>query len=70
MCGFGATTPTDLYNVACGFALIGQKDKALDYLGRAVAGGFNDRRLLETDTDLASIRETDGFKQILGQVKA
>ena len=66
----GATTPVDLYNVACGFALIGQKDKALDYLGRAVTAGFNDRRLLETDTDLASIRDTDGFQQILGKVKA
>ena len=66
----GATTPVDLYNVACGFALIGQKEKALDYLGRAVAAGFDDRRLLETDTDLASIRDTDGFKQIMGKVKA
>ena len=66
----GAKTPTDLYNVACGFALIGQKEKALDYLGRAVAAGFDDRRLLETDTDLASIRDTDGFRKILGKVKA
>ena len=66
----GADTPLDLYNVACGYALIGQKDKALDALGRAVAAGFSDRRLLETDTDLASIRDTDAFRQILGKVKA
>lgn len=66
----GAKTPTDLYNAACGFALIGQKEKALDYLDRAVAAGFDDRRLLETDTDLASIHDTDGFRTILGKVKA
>jgi hypothetical protein len=66
----GAKTPTDLYNVACGYALIGQNEKALDFLGRAVAAGFNDRRLLETDTDLASIRDTEGFRKILGKVKA
>jgi dienelactone hydrolase len=66
----GAKTPTDLYNVACGFALVGQREKALDYLDRAVAAGFDDRRLLETDTDLASIRDTDGFRTILGKVKA
>jgi hypothetical protein len=66
----GATTPVDLYNVACGYALIGQKEKALDFLGRAVSAGFDDRRLLETDTDLASIRDTDGFQQILGKLKA
>ena len=66
----GMTTPTDLYNVACGYALVGQKEKALDVLGRAVAAGFADRRLLETDTDLASIRDTDGFRAILGKVKA
>jgi dienelactone hydrolase len=65
----GATTPVDLYNVACGYALIGEKEKALDALGRAVAAGFDDRRLLETDTDLASIRDTEGFKAILGKVK-
>ena len=63
----GAKTPTDLYNVACGFALIGQKEKALDYLGRAVAAGFDDRRLLETDTDLASIRDTEGSGRSSGR---
>jgi len=66
----GMKSPTDLYNVACGYALIGQNEKALDALARAVAAGFDDRRLLETDTDLASIRDTDGFRAILGKVKA
>jgi len=64
------TTPTDLYNVACGYALIGRTEKALDVLGQAVTAGFADRRLLETDADLASIRDTDGFRAILGKVKA
>ena len=66
----GMTTPTDLYNVACGYALIGQTEKALDVLGQAVTAGFADRRLLETDADLASIRDTDGIRAILGKIKA
>ena len=66
----GADSPTDLYNVACGYSLLGRKDEALDWLDRAVAAGFDDRRNLETDADLANIRDTERFRQILAKVKA
>ncbi len=66
----GATTSHDLYNAACGYALIGRKEDALRLLERAVAAGFRDRRLLENDTDLANIRDTERFRQILAKVAA
>jgi hypothetical protein len=61
----GADTPSDLYNVACGYALLGQKEKALDWLERAAAAGFDDKRLAESDTDLASLRGEARFKAFL-----
>jgi tetratricopeptide (TPR) repeat protein len=61
----GADTPNDLYNVACGYALVGQKEKALDWLERAAAAGFSDKRLAETDTDLASLRGEARFQAFL-----
>jgi tetratricopeptide (TPR) repeat protein len=61
----GADSPADLYNVACGFALLGDKKTALDWLERAVSKGFGDRRLLENDTDLASLRGEPRFQALL-----
>ena len=66
----GADSPADLYNVACGYSLLGQKEKALDWLERAVAAGFGDRRQLEADADLANIRDTERFREILAKIKA
>ena len=60
----GADSPTDLYNVACGYALLGNTETALDWLERAVARGFRDGRLLSSDDDLASLRESERFKRI------
>ena len=64
----GGSQPADLYNVACGYALLGQKDRALDALDRAVAGGFRNRRLLERDEDLASLRGEERFQKILARL--
>ena len=61
----GADTPIDLYNLACGYALINQPDKALDYLERAVAGGYGEKRRVAADEDLASLRDLDRFQKIL-----
>ncbi len=66
----GANTANDLYNVACAYSLLNDKDKALAWLDRAVSAGFDDARLMETDTDLANIRDTDAFRSLLQKVKA
>ncbi len=57
------TNPTHPYNMACLWALKGDSDKAVTWLGRSVELGFSDLNLLRSDPDLASIRETAGYKQ-------
>jgi acetyl esterase/lipase len=61
----GANRPVDLYNIACGYALTGNKDKALDWLGRAVDAGFQDRQLMTTDSDLESLRGDPRFDALV-----
>jgi len=46
------TLPEGYYNIACAFALRGEKDKALDWFAESLAHGFSDKPHIETDTDL------------------
>lgn len=57
-----------LYNLACAYALSGDRDKALDAVGRAVAAGFRSKGLLQGDPDLASIREDGRFKELIAKM--
>jgi tetratricopeptide (TPR) repeat protein len=59
--------PTARYNIACVHALMNNRDAALDALANAVAAGFSQVQTLETDTDLADLREDPRFKNILEQ---
>jgi C-terminal processing protease CtpA/Prc len=58
-----------LYNLACGYSLLGQKEKAVDFLREAVEAGYTDLQHMESDTDLDSIRSAQGYKQIAERVK-
>jgi carboxyl-terminal processing protease len=60
---------TVLYNLACGYSLLGQKEKAVDCLRESVEAGYTDFKHMEADTDLDNIRDTDGYKQIAAVVK-
>ena len=57
-----------LYNIACARALQGRSNEALDALARAVEAGFKQRWALEGDEDLASIRSTPRFQEILSKI--
>ena len=61
----GGGAALDFYNLACAFALSGQKEKALDNLEKAINAGFTDRQQYQTDSDLDSLRETERFKELL-----
>jgi dienelactone hydrolase len=63
----GADTPLDLYNLACGFALLGQPEKALDYLERAVSAGYGIRSRIADDEDLASLRSLERYQKVLSK---
>jgi len=55
-----------LYDLACGLALRGERDAALDALEQAVRMGFHDFGWMSRDTDLNSIRSHPRFESITG----
>lgn len=52
---------TAAYNAACATSLLGRVDDSLTWLNQAVAGGFWNGNLLESDADLARLREDERF---------
>lgn len=54
-----------IYNLACVHAKLGQNDEALEMLRRAIKLGFRSKQQLEKDEDLASLRESPEFAEIL-----
>lgn len=60
---------TMLYNLACAYARMNRKAKALEALNEAATAGFNQPNFLETDTDLENIRSETAFKAILARVQ-
>lgn len=63
----GAIDPDDWttwYQLACAHALQKDKKAALQMLSRAVEKGFSDRQLLESDSDLAALREEKGYQEL------
>ncbi|MCK4414672.1 MAG: hypothetical protein KAY32_14150 [Candidatus Eisenbacteria sp.] len=59
-----------LYNLACGYALLGRKDEALLHLKEATEAGFANIDQLETDPDLESIRTMPGFLDLVRKLRA
>jgi dienelactone hydrolase len=53
------------YNLACFRATAGDRRGALESLRTAVAKGFRDAALIESDPDLASLREDPGYRTIV-----
>ena len=65
----GPEQPAQLaYNVACSLACAGQEDAALEWLERAVEGGFSDRTLLARDPDLETLRRSSRFRAVCQRV--
>ncbi|HUU44235.1 MAG TPA: TlpA disulfide reductase family protein, partial [Acidobacteriota bacterium] len=57
------------YNVACANGRTGQTEQALEWLTKAVESGWDDPAQLESDSDLASIREEPGFAAVLARAE-
>lgn len=58
------------YNAACGFALAGDADRALDQLRSAVRAGQRDPDLLLEDTDLASLHDDARWPGIVAAARS
>ncbi len=56
-----------LYNLACFSALSGHEDKALDWLSKAVEGGFHAPKKIAGDSDLDSLRDLPRYKASLAR---
>ena len=59
----------DYYNAACLYSLLGEKEKAIDYLKKAVDNGFLILEHINFDTDLENIRDTKEYKDITNQIR-
>jgi tetratricopeptide (TPR) repeat protein len=55
---------TAVYNIACSYALMGEKEQALKWLEKSLDMGFRDLNLVRTDTDFDSIRNDPRFKKL------
>lgn len=58
------------YNVGCVLSRLGEKDEAIRWLMRSAENGFSGVRSLETDEDLAGVRDHEGFAAVLERVNA
>jgi adenylate cyclase len=54
-----------LYNVACLYALLGERDRALDLLETTMRHGFGHKEWMENDPDFASLRGEPRFKKLM-----
>lgn len=57
------------YNLACAYALGGDKRRSIEALNNAVRAGFSNTNELENNRQLDSIRGEPGFKKILDGLK-
>ena len=62
LCGEDAIV---LYNLACFNALLGNKEVALDWLDKAVEGGFYAPTKISSDSDLDSLRDEPRYRAAL-----
>jgi len=64
-----ASYPSELHNMTCIYALAGNNIKALEYLDRSLAAGYNSYSHLVNDRDLESIMKLPQWKTILAKYK-
>ena len=57
------------YNVACAHAILGEHDRALELLDRAVRHGRGNLAWIEHDTDFAALRGHPRFEAILARLR-
>lgn len=63
----GYRKETAMYNIACGYSLLNDKENALAWLQRAIDSGFDAERLA-SDSDLDPLRTDQRFKNMLTTV--
>lgn len=67
--GLDAKDSVVLYNLACMHALLKHKEPALDWLDKAVDGGFYSPAKISQDSDLASLRNEPRFQKAVERAR-
>jgi len=62
----GGNSNTDMYNLACIYAVTGKTEKALEWLERSLDAGFVEDETILGDSDMDSLRKLPRFKAITG----
>ena len=60
-----ANDPLTWYNLSCSYSLMGRIDEALNALQHACDIGYSDLAFLSKDPDLANLRHSPKFRQLL-----
>jgi hypothetical protein len=58
------------YNLCCTFALLGQKDRAIEYLGKSVKEGYINYSHLIADGDLTGLHDDPRFKAVAASLRS
>lgn len=61
----GYRKPVTMYNLACSYARLDDKDKAFDWLFKSLDAGFSDHGRLRSDEDLDNLRGDPRFSKAL-----
>jgi tetratricopeptide (TPR) repeat protein len=61
--------PIVLYNLACSYSLLNEKDKALRSIKQAINCGYDDFCQIENDTDLDNLRSDSRFRKYFSRIK-
>ncbi|HJQ22618.1 MAG TPA: tetratricopeptide repeat protein [Blastocatellia bacterium] len=56
--------PVAMYNLACAYARLGDKDRAFEWLTKSLNAGFPNPARIHSDTDLAGLRDEARFKEV------
>jgi Flp pilus assembly protein TadD len=65
---FGVRVQRPLYNLACAYALKGDKDKAIATLKQAIDAGFASKSYIAGDSDWDSLRNDPHFKAVVDSI--
>ena len=58
-----------IYNIACIYAVTGEKDKAFKWLSKAVRAGFKDTAFMAKNRDMDSLRDDPRYAKIIVRMK-
>jgi tetratricopeptide (TPR) repeat protein len=62
--------PVAAYNLGCAYARMGRIEEAMEWVDRAVEAGYGEREALESDPDIAPLRERPEFELIWRKLDA